>query len=194
MARRTVEIAAEGTKLARAQFAPIVTAQGNFFNLQQASPTIFADQVSGLIGLEWKFFEGGRKVASLRIADSKLRESMAQAETIADGIAFQVSEAYRRLITSRLGIDDSRPAVDQARENYRLVRARALEGNATPAEITDALASATRSEQNYYNSLYSYLTAYARLEYAMGTGRTPSSLAVVPAQPRPTHPQGGASR
>ena len=53
-------------------------------------------------------------------------------------IAFQVNEAYHRVATAGASIEDARPAVDQARENYRLVRLRASEGNATPVEITDA--------------------------------------------------------
>jgi outer membrane protein TolC len=102
---------------------------------------------------------------------------MAQAESIADNIAFQVNESYRRLVTARLGIEDARPAVEQARENYRLVRLRNREGNATPTEITDSQASLTRAEQSYQNALYAYLTALARLEYAMGESPTPSTLA-----------------
>ena len=73
-------------------------------------------------------------------------------------------------VTAWLGIDDARPAVDQARENYRLVQLRAREGAATPTEITDAQASLTRAQQNYLNARYSYLIAMARLEYAMGVG------------------------
>ena len=48
------------------------------------------------------------------MADSRVREAMAQAESIADNIAFQVNESYRRLVTARLGIEDARPAVEQA--------------------------------------------------------------------------------
>ncbi|MBV8431124.1 MAG: TolC family protein [Solirubrobacterales bacterium] len=183
VAQRSVQIAAEGTRVARAEFAPKVIADGGLLNLQQASPTIFADVVFGSIALEWTLFEGGRRLAERRVADSRVREAMAQAESIADTIAFQVNEAYRRLVTARLGIDDARPAVAQATENYRLVRARALEGNATPTEITDAQASLTRAQQNYQNALYSYLTAIARLEYAMGTGQAPATLACRPPQP-----------
>ena len=102
---------------------------------------------------------------------------MAQAESIADTIAFQVNEAYRGLVTARLGIEDARPAVEQAQENYRLVRLRAQEGNATPTEITDAQASLTRAQQNYLNATYSYFTAMAQLEYAMGVTPTPATLA-----------------
>ena len=98
---------------------------------------------------------------------------MAQAESIADNIAFQVNEAYRNAVTAWIGIEDARPAVEQARENYRLVQARLREGAATPTEVADAQASLTRAQQNYQNARYSYLIAMSRLEYAMGIGQTP---------------------
>ena len=177
VARRAIEITREGTRVARADFAPKVIADGTLINFQQSSPTGFADIAVGFIRLDWTLFEGGRRVAETRIADSRMRESMAQAESIADNIAFQVNEAYRRMVTSRLGIEDARPAVEQARENFRLVRSRAREGDATPTEITDAQASLTRAEQSYLNALYNYLTSLARLEYAMGIGRTPATVA-----------------
>jgi outer membrane protein TolC len=100
---------------------------------------------------------------------------MAQAESIADTIAFQVTEAYRHLITAQLGIQRSRPAVTQAEENYRLVRARAKQGDATSAEITDAESTLTRAQQNYLNAIHDFLIALVRLEYAMGITPTPGS-------------------
>ena len=76
-------------------------------------------------------------------------------------------------------IDSARAtvAVDQAQENYRLVRARAADGDATPSEVTDAETALTRAQQSYQNSIYDYLTAIARIEYAMGTAPTPTTLA-----------------
>jgi outer membrane protein TolC len=100
---------------------------------------------------------------------------MAQAESIADTIAFQVNQAYRQLVAARKAIDHSRAAVEQTRETYRLVVARSRQGDATPAELTDAEASLTRAEQDYANSIYDYLTAIERLQYAMGTTPTPQT-------------------
>ena len=68
-----------------------------------------------------------------------------------------------------------RAAVDQARENYRLVQLRAREGAATSTEVTDGLAALTRAEQNYLNARYNYLIARDRLDYAMGIARTPAA-------------------
>src|SRR5262249_14751729 len=125
------------------------------------------------IKLEWELFEGGKRVAEVRVADSRIREAMAQAESIADTIAFQVNQAYRQLIAARKGIDRARPAVDQARETYRLVLARTRQGDATPAELTEADAGLTRAEQDYASAVYDYLTDLERIQYAMGTTATP---------------------
>jgi outer membrane protein len=177
VAKRAVEISQAGTRVAKAEFAPRVIASGDLLDIRQNSNSGHGDVALGFIRVEWEIFEGGRRVAERRVADSRLREAMAQAESIADSIAFQVNEAYRRMAAARLGIEDSRPAVEQAGENYRLVRLRAREGSATTAEITDAQASLTRAQQNYQNALYAYLTAIARLEYAMGSSPTPVTLA-----------------
>jgi len=177
VAQRLVEIAAQGTRVARAVFAPRVIADGLLFDFQQQNPFHgHADFGLGVIKLDWILFEGGRRVAANRVAASELRQAMAEAESIANNIAFQVNEAYRNAVTAWVGIDDSRPAVDQARENYRLVQLRLREGAATPTEIADAQAALTRAEQNYANARYNYLISLANLEYAMGVGQTPTTL------------------
>ncbi len=168
VARRTIQVAQEGTKVAKADFAPRVVGEGALFDLQQGNPTGHVDVALGFIKLEWAFFEGGKRVAERNIADSKVREAMAQTQSIADTIAFQVNETYRRMATARLGIQRARPAVEQSQENYRLVRARAEQGDATPSEITDAETALTRAQQNYLNSIYDYLSAIAKLDYATG--------------------------
>jgi outer membrane protein TolC len=175
--RSTVEIALHGTRVARAEFAPRVIANGTVFDFAQQHNDGRVDFRIGFIRLEWTLFEGGRKIALARVAESRVRQAMAQAESITDQIAFQVNEAYRAAVTAWVGIADARPAVDQARENYRLVQLRLREGTATPTEIADAQASLTRAEQNLLNARYNYLIAMDRLQYAMGVGEAPVSLA-----------------
>jgi outer membrane protein TolC len=179
VARQSILVADEGRRVAKADFAPRIVAEGSLLDFQQSAPRGHADLAVGFIKLEWGLFEGGKRVAELRVADSKIRAALAQAESIADTIAFQVTEAYRNLITARRGIDRSRPAVTQAEENYRLVRARAKVGDATSAEITDAQSTLTRAQQDYLNSIHDYLIALVRLEFAMGVSPTPATLAAM---------------
>ena len=180
VARESMQVAQVGSRVARADFAPRIVAEGNFLDFQQSSPRGHFDLPFGFIKLEWGLFEGGKRVAELRVADSRVREAVAQAESIADTIAYQVNQAYRQMVAARKGIDRSRPAVDQARETYRLVVARSRQGDATPAELTEAEAGLTRAEQDYASSVYDYLTALERLQYAMGSTATPVTPGVHP--------------
>ena len=82
--------------------------------------------------------------------------------------AFRLSKSYHQMVTALKGIDLAKPAVTQAQENYRLVKARAGQGDATATELTDAETALTRAQQDQLNSIYDYLTARARLDYAMG--------------------------
>jgi outer membrane protein TolC len=175
VARDAIQVADEGRRVAKAAFAPRIVAEGYANDFQQAAPRSRADLAVGFIKLEWSLFEGGKRVAEVGVADSKIRAAIAEAESIADTIAFQVTEAYRNMITARLAIDRSRPAVAQSEENYRLVQARAKVGAATSSEITDAESTLTRSQQAYLNSIHDYLIALARLEYAIGVTPTPGS-------------------
>jgi outer membrane protein TolC len=176
VARQSVRVAQEGSRVAHADFAPRVVAEGYLNDFQQSSPRGHADLALGFIKLEWGLFEGGKRVAELRVADSRIREAVAEAESIVDTIAFQVNQAYRQMAAARKGIERSRPAVEQTRETYRLVVARAKQGDAIPAEVTDAEAALTRAEQDYANAVYDYLTALSRLDYAMGTAPTPGTI------------------
>ncbi len=173
--QRTVDVAVQGGRSRPHQFAWPQGRRGWGPCLTSSSNSSTATPISGWDSsvLEWTLFEGGRKIAAARVADSMVRQAMAQAESIADNIAFQVNEAYRNAVAARVGIDDARPAVDQASENYRLVRLRLSEGAAIPSEIADAQASLTRAQQNYLNARYGYLIAMDRLAYAMGVGPTP---------------------
>jgi outer membrane protein TolC len=176
VARAGVEAAQEGVRAARADFAPRVVAEGDLLDFQQANPRDHADIALAKIQLEWGLFEGGKRVGELRTADAKVRSNAAEAESVADLIAFQVNEAYRVTVAARKGIDLARPAVDQARESYRLVRARYKEGEAIPSDLIEAQTALVGAQESYYNSVYDYLIALARLDYAMGTSPTPDSI------------------
>ena len=150
-------------------------AQADAFDFQQSDPRGHADFALGYLKLEWGLFEGGKRVGEIHASDAKIRSAAAQAQSIADNIAFQVTEAFRSLSTARRGIDRSRPAITQTEEALRLVKARSEKGDATPTEIVEAESSLT-AEMDHLNAIHDYLIALARLDYAMGVTPTPNTL------------------
>ena len=172
VAQRAIASAQEGVRVAKADFAPRLVAEGSLLDFQQSDPRGHADVAVGLIKLEWTLFEGGKRVAEKRLADSRVRDALAQTEEVADTIAFQVNRAYHQVVAAHKGIERARPAVEDARESYRLIRARYRTGDATTSDIVTAESILTRAEQDYLNSQYDYRTALSQLEYAMGVTPT----------------------
>lgn len=175
VARRTIDSAREGKGIARADFAPRVLADGFYLDYHQAKPGGYVDIPIGSIKLEWGLFEGGRRIAELRMADSKIRGAVAQAEALSDGISFQVNEAYRLLVAARRAIERGKAPVEQTRETYRIVKARARAGDATTTEIIEAETAMTRAGQEYQAAIFDYLSCLAKLNYSMGTGPSPGA-------------------
>jgi outer membrane protein TolC len=167
VAQRSIEVAQEGVRVARADFAPQVFAQGAAA-YSGGHKVLVGPTESGSIIINWNLLQGGQRQGQLRTANAALRAAAAQAQVVCDTIAYEVNEAYRDLDAARQNIALARPAVTQARENLRLVTRKYQAGDATPTDIVDAETALTRAQQDYYNSLYDYLTALARIEYAMG--------------------------
>jgi outer membrane protein TolC len=168
VARRAIEQAAEGERVARAEFAPRVYFEGVAAE-ESGHQSLHGSTQTASINISWKLYQGGQRVADLRNANAGVRAAADQAELVCDVIALEVNEAYRAVEAALQSIDLARPAVSQARENLRLITLRYENGNATPTDIVDAETSLTRAEQDLYTSQYDYLSALARMDYATGT-------------------------
>jgi outer membrane protein len=168
VARRTIEQAGEGERVARAEFAPRVFLEG-VAATEGGHQSLHGTSETASINVNWRLFTGGQRLADLQNASSMVRAAVDQAQLVCDLIAFEVNDAYRSVDAARKSIELARPAVAQARENLRLVTLRYENGNATPTDIVDAQNSLTRAEQDLYTSQYDYLSALVRMDYATGT-------------------------
>jgi outer membrane protein len=168
VARRAIEQAAEGERVAKAEFAPRVYFEGVAAE-QDGHQSLHGASETASINISWKLYQGGQRIADLRNASAGVRAAADQAQVVCDTIALEVNQAYRAVEAARQSIDLARPAVDQARENLRLVTFRYENGNATPTDIVDAETSLTRAQQDLYTSQYEFLSALTLLDYASGT-------------------------
>jgi outer membrane protein len=60
VARQSIQLADEGRRVAKADFAPRIVADGSLLDFQQAAPRAHADLAVGSIKLEWGLFQGQR--------------------------------------------------------------------------------------------------------------------------------------
>ncbi|MBY0525228.1 MAG: TolC family protein [Gemmataceae bacterium] len=174
VARKAIEVAQEGVKVAHAEFAPRIYLQGVAAG-ETGHQTLRGASETGAIILSWRLFDGGKRLGDNRAAGAQVNTAVAQAQHIADTIAYEVNQAFYAVDDARQRIVLARTSIAQARENLRLVLNKYKAGDATPTDVVDAETTLTRSQQSYNTALYDYQTALARLDYAMGT--TPAGFA-----------------
>jgi len=186
---RGVAIAREGVAGARSEFLPTVSIQAGYSNVT-GTGVQNANVGAGGIFVTQDLYAGGRRRGQLRSAEAGVRSAEAQAQQVCDLIAFEVNAAYRGFEDARARIEAARAVYLQAAENQRLVASRYEAGDATPAEVVEARASETKSEQTFHAAGYQYQRALARLEYAVGAPLPVSAGSLPDAAP----PEAGPDR
>jgi outer membrane protein len=167
VARQAVAAAQAGRQAARGEFLPRIylrLAEGH----TDGENVITGWQEGAGLHIDTPLYAGGKHRGELREADAEIDSSLADAQTILDGISLQVNLAYRGVVASQERIGLSRPAVEQSAEALRIVRQRYRAGIATPTDVIDAETTATRAEQRYVSARIDYLEALARVAYVRG--------------------------
>ncbi len=113
-------------------------------------------------------FTGGRRKASLQIADARRRQLESDRERLALEIAQSVQAAYLNLNAAEQNVGTAQIALTSAREDYRVAQIRYQSGRSTIVDALDALASRTRAQSNVVQALFAYNVARDTLLRAVG--------------------------
>ena len=121
------------------------------------------------IGMEWTFWEWGKTHYSVKQQESIKNEVMKTKMDLEEQIQLQVKDAVLHLQTAEENIPITKKAVEQGEENLRVSQERYKAQVSTSTEVLDAQRYLTRARVNYFNALFDYHLARARLLRAMGT-------------------------
>jgi len=157
-----------GRAAAQARFLPVILAGGTGAH-HEGHGDNDADFLAGGVRIELALFEGARRCAELGKSSAEVRMALAQAEEVADTIAFEVVAARAGLDEARQRIEYSRAAVKWGTENLAVLVRQFRRGDATSTDVIDAEWALLRAQESFYGALYGYRIALARLAYAVGT-------------------------
>ena len=129
---------------------------------------VHEDNWSAMLGLTWELYTGGAQTAGRKQVMEELTALIAQREQVKELVNLEVRDSHRLLTGALERISVIKKAVTQAQESLRLQRSRYTEGEATATEVTDAVTSLARAENNQWKTVYGRLKAEARLLYATG--------------------------
>ncbi len=135
-----------------------------------ATENDYGNNKNASIGIQakWDIFEWGKTKAEVRKARHEYRQLCYELKETEDRIRLEVKRAFEDLRVAVKNLETARTALKQAKENYRITDLRYKENLTTSTEVLDARTYLTQAEVNYYDALYGYMTAKAKLEHSIG--------------------------
>jgi outer membrane protein TolC len=164
--RSRVESAKAGISAAKARYSPQVyaIAMQDFVSAPGSSDSGYTLGVMAGIPL----LDGGERKSANKEARAMREQAEADEKSLILQINKEVGSAWAQADAATKTVDLAKAAVDQADEDYRVIKLRYEAGKAINVEVLDALASLTRAQTNYAQMLYEQNIAFDRLQRAVG--------------------------
>ena len=132
-------------------------------------PSSSADGYSVGLVVTLPLFDGFLRENALKTAKARLDRAVQAEGLVRQQIAKDVNQAVLSLRAAEKAVDASRAGLEQAREDFRVVRERFESGRGIQLEILDVQAAVTRADFNAVNALAEYQSALAM--WLRATGR-----------------------
>jgi outer membrane protein len=163
-----VERAANGSRMAHAEFLPKVNSFGSWEEDNETFLTRGGNNWTVGLSLNFNVFDGGANRARLAAAHYRQSQAKTQAEQMAAAVKLQVREAYLNLSTAQQRVGVSRQVQSEAEESLRIIQNRYEAGLATITDLLQVETAHTSAQKNYLKALFDYRISYAALELATG--------------------------
>jgi outer membrane protein len=161
------EASRESVSLARTGYYPALTGSANYTRADSVYPPNQSGWSAG-VTLAVPIFNGFLTKNQVREARENVNSSLANEESLRQGILLEVQQAYLNLRALEDGVAVAELTVRQAQENYDIVNGRYNAGVGSPLDVTNALVGLANAKTNYIAALASYKVAEAALQKAMG--------------------------
>ncbi len=163
------QVAASGTKVAKAEFAPKL---GAFADFERDAESL----AGGASGTNWtagarlevNLFAGGADRARLDEARARERQAASQVEYFRSGVRLEVRQAFLEVSAAEQRATAARDAVEQAKESSRIIQNRYEAGLATMTDSLRAQTAQLEARTAYLSALHDWQVAQAQLERAAG--------------------------
>jgi outer membrane protein len=166
--------AAEGIKVARAEYYPSLALTGGYVALD--IPSFISVTNAFTIGAGLKYNIGSLWKTDAKVEQAKAREKQlrAGAESLNDNIRLEINQAYENYLLSEKKIDVYFRAIDQATENYKITKNKYDNNLLTTTDLLDADLASLQAKLNYAYAKADAVVAYNKLLQTAGLLSNPS--------------------
>lgn len=165
------EVSDSSVVLAQSGYLPTLFLISNFARQNASgfgSVNEWTNTWTSSISLNIPLFEGFVTRAKILGAKSQ-RKQVALAKTqLVEAIKIEVKQVYFIFEQAKENVSGQGENVDAAKDNLKIAQQRYALGLMSDIEVRDAQLALTQAEINYYQAIYDYLLAEAKLEKAIG--------------------------
>lgn len=177
-AKQNVEAYKGALKVARSGHMPQVAASAS----QSWSDNNWPGDENGNWGVgvsvEMNVFDTGVTLSKIHGAEADLKNAEETYRDTVDSVNLDVRNNYLSLREAEKRIGNTKLAVEQADEDYRIAQLRYMSGVGTNTDVLDAQVALTKAKTNYTQALYDYNTSKTALETSIGVPMTNPATAV----------------
>lgn len=194
-ARRAVEAAEAGVRLARAGASITVSAQGSAGIVGGTTTANSALSTSAGVSASYPLYDSGETAAVIRQAEANLRSSQATLSQVRQDAALATAQAYVTLLRAQRGVDQSQQVVAQNQGLLRSAEAQFQAGAVARADVVRAQANLAAAQGDLIAARNAVDQAAAGLNTSIGQGPlTAIAAASAPAIPQTTVAQADLAR
>ncbi|HZZ75926.1 MAG TPA: TolC family protein [Puia sp.] len=135
-----------GIKTAKADYFPSVSVTGGYVALDVPDFITVTNAFTFGVGLSYNMSSLWKTSAHVNEAKARLAEVQANEEQLYDNIRNEINQAYESLLTAQKKIEVSRVAIENGRENYKIVKNKYDNSLLTVTDLLDANAAMLQSE------------------------------------------------
>ena len=130
------------------------------------------------VSVEMNVFDTGVTLSKIHGAEADLKNAEETYRDTVDSVNLDVRNNYLSLREAEKRIGNTKLAVEQADEDYRIAQLRYMSGVGTNTDVLDAQVALTKAKTNYTQALYDYNTSKTALETSIGVPMSNPATAV----------------
>jgi outer membrane protein len=152
-----------GIKTARADYYPSIALTGGYIAADIPNFITITNAVTFGVGVSYNVSSLWKTNAHVAGAKAKLAEVQANEDDLDDQVRLQVNQAYEALLSANKKIEVSRTAIEQAVENYKIVKNKYDNSLLTVTDLLDANVLMLQSQINLELAKADAIVAYNTL-------------------------------
>jgi outer membrane protein TolC len=158
-----------GIKLAKADMYPSFQLTGGYIAADVPNVFTVTNALNVGVGVSYNLASLWKTKSKIQQANAKVTQLVESQAMLDDNITMQVNKSYLALISNRKKIEVYSTAVEQAEENYRIVKNKFDNSLATTTDLLEADVAQLQSRLNYTLARADAFVSYHKLLQATGT-------------------------